>query len=172
LRLLIVRHAIAKEVAPGGGDRERPLSAEGRTKMRVAARGLRLLVPALGTIAASPLRRATATAELLSEAFADLPIEVVEPLAPGADYRALLPWLDRRWREQTDVTVAVVGHQPGLGELASWLLAPSAHSFLEFKKGGAALLDFGDSAPRAGAAYLCWLLEPAHLRSLGEAGRS
>ena len=66
-------------------------------------------------------------------------------------------------------TIAVVGHPPVLAELASWLLTGAPSNFVEFKKGGAALLDFGDAEPTAGGAWLCWLAEPAQLRMAAKA---
>ena len=137
--------------------------------MRVGARGLRALVPELEAIGTSPLLRALATAELVSEEYGGLPIEFLEPLAPSGDRDAVLAWLRRHWRAQATVTIAAVGHQPLLGELASWLLAGPSSGFVEFKKGGAALIDFGDAEPRPGGAWLRWLAEPAHLRIAAKA---
>jgi phosphohistidine phosphatase len=62
--------------------------------------------------------------------------------------------------------VALVGHEPHLGKLASWLLARTSTPFLQLKKGGACLLDLG-ARPRAGEARMVWLLTPAQLRRLG-----
>jgi phosphohistidine phosphatase SixA len=62
--------------------------------------------------------------------------------------------------------VALVGHEPGLSELASYLRAGSGGAVdLEMKKGGAALLSI-DGTPQAGSALLRWLLTPKVLRSL------
>ena len=168
MRLLLVRHAIAAESA-AGGDRARPLTEEGRAKMREGARGLRVLAPGLRLIGSSPLVRAAQTAELLSAAYGDAEVEMVEALAPAGDRRAVLAWLLRCWRAEPAATFAAVGHQPVLGELASWLLAAAASSFVELKKGGAALLDFGDAEPQPGGAWLRWLAEPAHLRLAAKA---
>ena len=164
MRLLLVRHAIAAESSGAGGDRARPLTAEGRTKMSAGARGLRVLVPELRLIGSSPLLRAAETAELLSAAYGGVAVEMVEALAPAGDRREVLAWLLRCWRAEPATTIAAVGHQPVLGELGSWLLAAASSSFVELKKGGAALLDFGDAEPQAGGAWLRWLAEPAHLR--------
>ena len=62
--------------------------------------------------------------------------------------------------------MAVVGHEPGLSGLASYLLVGSdAGVDLELKKGGAAMLSLdGDTKP--GSALLRWLLTPKVLRSL------
>jgi phosphohistidine phosphatase len=89
--------------------------------------------------------------------------EELRAIAPSAAPAEVLPWLQAR--AGLDL-VALVGHEPQLGRLASWLLARSAVPFLELKKAGACLLDLGDR-PRAGSARLVWLLAPAQLRRLG-----
>ena len=62
---------------------------------------------------------------------------MVDALAPGQRPPALLPWLRT---QATQKTVAIVGHEPGLGSLVSWLTAGSERSFVELGKGGASLL--------------------------------
>jgi len=166
MRLLVVRHAPA-------GDREawkaarkddflRPLTPEGRRKMREAARGLRRLVDPPQALATSPLVRAKETADILARIF-DVPAaDEVEALGPGQPPQALLGWLRARERQ---ALAAVVGHEPHLGVLVSWLLAGRARTFLQLKKGGACLLDLG-SSPGPGRAELLWLLLPGELRRL------
>jgi phosphohistidine phosphatase len=89
--------------------------------------------------------------------------EELHAIAPDAEPAEVLPWLETR--AALDLVV-LVGHEPHLGSLASWLLARSPAPFLELKKAGACLLDLGDR-PRAGAARLAWMLAPAQLRRLG-----
>ena len=169
MRLLVIRHGIAGEreawAARGKPDAERPLTGEGRQKMRRGARGLRLLVPEIDVLASSPLVRATQTAEIVSAAYrGSLPIETVEELSPERRPDELLGWLRS---QQAGATVAVVGHEPHLGFLVGWLLTGRNDSFVDFKKGGAVLLDF-DDPPVGGNAVLTWALTPRHLRWLGE----
>lgn len=165
-RLLMVRHAIAEERAEfartGRDDGKRPLTAKGRSRMRPAARGLRAQLEGIDLLASSPLVRATQTAEIVSEAFDDCPVEEVEVLAMGPAH-AFLSW----YRTVADSgLVTVVGHEPYLGEWASWLLAGPSADFLAFKKGGACLLEFPDGID-PGRAVLRWHLVPAQLRALG-----
>jgi phosphohistidine phosphatase len=167
MMLLVVRHGPAgdrKEWAEAGKDDFlRPLTAEGRRKVVEAFRGLRRLVPAPEAVATSPLVRAVETADRLARAF-DVPAaEELPALEPGRAPREVLPWLaERRALGQ----VALVGHEPHLGTLVSWLLAGRSAPFLVLKKGGACLLDLGDD-PRPGWARLLWALAPAQLRRLG-----
>jgi phosphohistidine phosphatase len=165
-RLLLVRHAIAEErdhfARTGRSDDDRPLTEKGRRRMGLAARGLRELTGEIDLLTTSPLIRAAETAEIISEAFGGTPVEEVEMLAMGpAD--AFLSW----YRTVADNgLVAVVGHEPYLGEWASWLLAGPSADFMVFKKGGACLLEFPDRID-PGRAVLHWHLAPAHLRTLG-----
>jgi phosphohistidine phosphatase len=89
-------------------------------------------------------------------------VEIAE-LAPGGSPQGFLAWLKR----QKSDTVAVVGHEPDLSRLATWLLTGTEGCFLAFRKGGAALLEFS-AAPAPGGAKLLWALTPAQLRSLSE----
>ncbi len=166
MKLLVVRHAPAGdkiEFASGGRpDAERPLTDEGRRKMRAAAAGLRRLVERLDAIASSPLERAAQTAEILASAYDSAAVETVEALAPGSPPSALVPWLER---QGSSSTVAVVGHEPHLSHLVSWLLAGSTRALLEMSKGGACLLELERAAARG--ATLRWLVESRTLRRLG-----
>jgi len=167
MKLLVIRHAPAGDreawAVAGQDDFLRPLTREGRRKMREAARGLARLVPAPEALATSPLARSVETADVVARAFDVEAAEELEALRPGSLPRELLPWL--RSREGAALT-AVVGHEPQLGELVSWLLAGRARPFLALKKGGACLIDLGER-PGPGVAELLWLLTPAQLRRQG-----
>ena len=61
---------------------------------------------------------------------------------------------------------AIVGHEPNLGILASWLTSGSKSGDIEFRKGGAALLVFS-RRPRKGEGKLRWLMGPKELATIG-----
>lgn len=131
--------------------------------MAVGAEGLVRVVPHLDVIASSPLVRAVQTADILARAYGHERVERVAALAPGGDFDAVVEWLEGH---EPTAAVAVVGHEPDLSELASYLLLHTPAPFFSFKKGGAALLEFeGMIGP--GEAELRWLLAPKHLRTLG-----
>ena len=168
MQILVVRHAIAEDPAEWAqghpDDAGRPLTADGRKKMRKAARGLHTLVPELDFVATSPLTRAVQTAEILAEEY-DGPAPVQTPtLAPAQPLDALAEWLDRERRREV---VAVVGHEPGLSRAVSWFLSGGDRSFVELKKGAACLLEFPDHVA-SGEGVLLWSLSPGQLRKLGE----
>lgn len=163
--LLVIRHAIAmdrEEFAESGQpDSERPLTDFGRRRMRKNLRGLRRLVDTPEVIGTSPYPRAAETAGIVAEGFGIETIERLDVLTPDHDPADLLPWLSQQSR---DATVAVVGHDPHLGLLITWLVSGRASSNVELKKGGACLLHLGDRL-EAGTAVMRWLLTPKHLRA-------
>lgn len=158
MRLLIVRHGLAEEraawAARGGSEADRPLTAEGRRRLRAAARGLADELPDLTLVATSPLARAAESARLLAAAWPRANLVELPALAPGGDAEAVLDWLATQRRKRS---LALVGHEPDLSLLASSLLGATAGAALRLKKGGAALLDLGGRVT-VGRAELLWLL--------------
>lgn len=167
MRLLLIRHAVAEEredfARTGKDDRLRPLTDEGRRKMKQGARGLRQLVPGIDLLATSPLTRAAQTGAILDSVYDGLKEVEVEQLAPEATPEDFLRWLRKRKEE----TVAVVGHEPSLSLILSWLLTGNERRIFAFRKGGACLLEFSDE-PGAGTATLLWALTPGQLRELAD----
>jgi phosphohistidine phosphatase len=160
--LYLVRHAIAE--ARGDAwpdDRKRPLTEEGMSRFRKSARGLSRLGVSLDVILTSPLVRARQTADILGGVFEQRPhIVAVESLIPGESYQSLLTDLEKHSKR---TQIALVGHEPGIGELAA-RLAGSRHPF-EFKKGAVCRIDV-DSLPPGGPGKLRWFLTPRILRSI------
>ena len=169
MQVLIVRHAPALDryefANTGKSDDLRPLSSQGEAKMRDNIQGLQCLLPEIDTIAESPLIRAQQTAELLAFAYPKAQRKTLAALAPGGSELAVLDYLQKN--AKTMRTIALVGHEPDLGELATWLLSGRLDSWMPLKKGGACLLEF-IYAVEAGKAELCWLLKPKQLRQLAE----
>jgi phosphohistidine phosphatase len=166
MKLLIVRHADAGDrdefAKTGRPDHERPLSPKGHEQMRKAMPGLRQLVPTIELIATSPYARAVGTAEIVRREY-DVKVVTTEVLEPESAPEDFEHW----FREQPKADVlAVVGHEPHLGLLVSWLCSGKRESHIDFKKGGAALIAF-DRRPKAGAGVLRWLMGPKELAALG-----
>jgi phosphohistidine phosphatase len=167
VKILLIRHAEAEDRANSQGisaDRARRLTPRGRRTIRKGAKALCRMLPESSVVATSPLVRAQETAAIVARAF-DVPVAELEALAPGGSKKVLLAWLDEQPR---DASAVWVGHEPDMGNLASWLVAGSARGFVEFKKSAACLIEF-DGRPRAGAGRLLWLLPPGVLRKLADA---
>ena len=165
MKLLLLRHAIAEEqedfARTGKDDRLRPLTDEGRKKMKQSAKGLREIVPDLDLLATSPLTRAAQTAAIVDSVYGGLPEVEIEELSPEATPADFLRWL----RKQKAGTIAAVGHEPTISMILSWLLTGSERRIFSFRKGGACLIEFtGDVG--GGTATLLWALTPAQLREL------
>lgn len=167
LRVLIVRHAVAEDRAAfartGEQDGLRPLTPPGRKKMRRAARGLARVLPRLDALATSPLTRAAQTADILAPQYNGIRPHRLAALAPGKPMGTILAWLAE---QPPGRTVALVGHEPGLGAFVSWALTGLRESFVPMKKGGACLLEFSEDV-KAGRAALLWAIRPAELRAMG-----
>jgi len=165
--LFIVRHAIAVERDDPAfpNDDERPLSPEGIHKFRLAARGLSELGLKLKRIVSSPLLRARQTAEILRDAVGrDLDITIAPELRPETPFDQTMTAVAKFG----DPAIAVVGHEPHLSGLASYLLVGGGDlAAIEFKKGAVARLAFPDRLS-AGAGTLEWLIQPGALRLLAK----
>jgi len=153
--LYLVRHGKA---AAGPRDAERPLTADGADEMRRVARRLAKLGVAFDATLASPLVRARQTAEVLAEAGLAGVVEECAALAPGG---SLADALDRvaHHRARGAEQVALVGHEPTLGEWAARLAGGPACA-VELKKGGIVGLELPDRPPFEGRATLFWLTSP------------
>jgi len=173
MNLLVIRHAIAEDkenfATTGRSDDQRPLTNVGRSKMRRGAQGLRTLVGKVALLASSPLVRARETAEIVAPALSVPRVEIVEALRPESKYDELVEWIGGRAapNDDDDYTVAVVGHEPHLSGLVTWLMTGGDDSRVELKKGGVCLLHF-DGEPKEGEAVLRWLLTPSQLRDLAD----
>jgi len=163
MNLYVVRHAIAAERGTPGyeDDSRRPLTSRGREKMVGIARGLGLLDANVDVILSSPYVRARETAEILAEGlgFRVDSIAFSEALLPMADPAELLATIGG---EHHVNSLAVVGHEPHLSGLISYLLTGDTKISVNIKKGGICLMTLGIS-PRGSSATLEWLLTPREL---------
>jgi phosphohistidine phosphatase len=168
VQLLVIRHAIAVDRATfaeaGKDDDLRPLTTAGAKKMRRIAKGLHSILERPDVLATSPLVRAKQTAEILAEVFEMEIREEVEALRPDARFTMFANWANSC---DADTMLAVVGHEPHLSGLVSWLMSGDIEARVVLKKGGACLLTFDGKIRRAGG-VLEWLLTPAQLRLVGE----
>ena len=167
MKLLMIRHGMAEDrerfAQSGEPDALRPLTPEGRRKLRKMARGLRRVARSLELLATSPLARAVQSAEIIRAAYEGVRTVAIPQLAPGRSPDGLLRWLRG---QHVDGTIALVGHEPDLGALVGWLTTGATRPLVAMKQGQACLLDFAE-AIRPGGAVIAWSLRPAHLRRLG-----
>lgn len=158
MRLILVRHAIALD---GADDDARPISDEGRRRFRSVVKALSRLELGLDRIVHSPKLRALQTADLLTPLLRDGGTTEVSDLLADVPGVALVEAISG-WEGD----VAVVGHEPYLTLLLSWLITgePASGGALQLKKGGVAFLE---GTPRPGEMVLTLLLTPKVARRLG-----
>ena len=119
-RLLLLRHAKTERAEPGERDRERKLTARGRADEPVigAYMARHRLFPDLALV--SPATRAEETWELVAAALKPIPRVRKEARIYNASSQALGALIS----ETRDApTLLVVGHNPGLHDLAVQLVA-------------------------------------------------
>jgi phosphohistidine phosphatase len=152
--LFLIRHARAAEQSPH--DWERPLLPEGRKEARAVGAALKKAGVGIDAIACSPLVRAVETATLIAvELGFEGGLIIDSTLAPDGAPSAMLTVAGRLSGER----VALVGHEPSMGNFLSALLGRSGMTMV---KGGVVRLAVQDP-PLLGAAKLVWTLSPRQL---------
>jgi phosphohistidine phosphatase len=136
--LLLIRHGDAgsRDATKWPDDTERPLTKQGSRQTAKMAKRLRRRGYIPDVLLSSPWVRAWETAEVVAQEFEDEGLVSVacEPLAT-------MPRIDR-FAEAIGspgeaATIALVGHEPWLGELASRLLTASGSRLqIDFPKSG------------------------------------
>ena len=156
MEIYLLRHGIAENTPPGKTDADRNLTGEGRTKLREVLERARRAVGTPSLILSSPLVRAVQTAEIAAEILGYREaIEQTDALLPYSSPQAV--WRAIR-RSEKDGSILLTGHEPLLGETASYLLGAS-HVAVNFKKGALMRIDVEETAgPPHG--FLQWLLTP------------
>ena len=160
--LYLIRHGIAEERGDDWpDDSKRPLTESGMERLKKEARGLGRLGVTLDIVLTSPLVRTRQTAEIVASAFNPRPhIVAVDSLAPSGTFQGLMADLEKQSKR---ARIALVGHEPGIGELAARLVG--ARQPLEFKKGAVCRIDV-DALPPSGPGHLRFFLMPKALRSI------
>jgi phosphohistidine phosphatase len=163
IEIYLVRHGLAAERGPKyPDDRLRPLTPAGVKKFAESVAGLAEMGVAIDFVLTSPLLRARDTATLLAAGLKPKPaIAEVEALAPGGRHQAVIEAIKAHAKRNR--RLALVGHEPDLGELAARLLG--ARGMVQFKKGAICAIDV-DGATPGGPGTLRWLLTPKALRAL------
>jgi phosphohistidine phosphatase len=165
-KLIVLRHAKAENMAPDGTDIHRPLSERGHRDAMITGKSLRKMEILPDLVLCSPATRTRQTTEgLLQKLKCHPPVQFVESI-----YEASVSQLiDLLAQQQEPETILLVGHNPGVEELVSQLIAPSAPPHLRLPTAGIARIDFAinqwSELPSA-TGELVWLASPDLLRPL------
>jgi phosphohistidine phosphatase len=133
--LYILRHGIAADHGDPGypNDNLRPLTPEGRKKLRLIAKSFRAMGLTFDLVLASPLVRARQTAEIvIHELEIDNLLKFSDHLSPGGDPRKVVEEVAKSDKS----SVLLVGHEPYLSGLISVLLSGRNDLPINLKKGG------------------------------------
>ena len=161
MELYLIRHGIAALRDNYAHDEERPLTDKGREKTAKVAKQLYNRGLHFDLILTSPLVRARETATILQDAGLASQVEELAALAPGGDIHVWIGWLEqRRQKDATDKFLALVGHQPDLGNWAETLVWGDAKEKLVLKKAGVIGINILDTQSPIGQSELFLLSSP------------
>lgn len=144
MEVYLVRHGIAAQRGTYADDEQRPLVKKGRDKTTRVAKSLQAAGVKFDLILTSPLLRATQTSEILQQEGLSSTIETFSPLQPNGEIEQWLQWLqrlrysvaERSHSDNLNGKLALVGHQPDLGNWAEMLIWGSVKGQLIVKKAG------------------------------------
>jgi phosphohistidine phosphatase len=162
MNLYLMRHgpAVEREKFRGRDDSQRPLTPEGREKMRDAARGMLALGLSFDLILSSPYVRAHETADLVAKVFTNRRhLKLTDLLTPEADPAEVIRHLATLPRTHS---ILLVGHEPHLSTMLAKLVGARTPGTLKLRKGALGLVSVEKSRHASGA-RLEWLLTARHL---------
>ncbi|HTD67529.1 MAG TPA: phosphohistidine phosphatase SixA [Candidatus Limnocylindria bacterium] len=167
MELYLLRHAIALEREEfKGDDSERPLTPEGKKKMRRIAKGLQALEISFDVLLSSPYRRAQETADMVAARFnIRRHLQLTDALTPRGNRQALIQEI-AAFKGRAE-SIGLVGHEPYLSTLAATLIFGRPVAGLNLKKGGVLKLTL-DGIRFGRCAELDWLLTPRQLMAMAD----
>jgi phosphohistidine phosphatase len=156
MQIYLLRHGIAEDAKPGQPDAERPLTDEGRDKLRRVLKRARTADLNLSLILTSPYRRAVETAAVAAEVLA-YKGEIVRTRALVPEASPYDAWEEIRNRKN-ERAILLSSHEPLMSSLAAFLLDSPALR-VEMKKAALVRIDCDRFGPKA-AGVLKWMLTP------------
>ncbi len=136
MEVYLIRHGIAADRGTYDDDEQRPLTNKGRTKTTTVAQSLLATGLKFELILSSPLVRASQTAEILKQVGLSKTIKMNEFLKPDGNLEQWLEWQQTWQLQHPEGKLALVGHQPDLGNWAEMLLWGSIKGQITVKKAG------------------------------------
>jgi phosphohistidine phosphatase len=117
-RLILLRHGKAEADAASGRDFDRALTERGKSDAQIVAKALDQAGVRPDLVLVSPAARAAQTWEAMAQVFPEAEVQAAPELYEISPDAILA--LARAGGGKAR-TVMVVGHNPGLGQLAAWL---------------------------------------------------
>lgn len=173
IQLILIRHSVAMEREEFQkkaklDDAFRPLTMKGRKRLeKMSGFMKKRWVRQLDMIITSPYTRARQSAQIISQIYDEQKIVQCAELVPQSPPQAFIKWM--KSQNFKGNSFAIVGHEPNLSLLATYLLAGNEYAFLEFKKAGLMCLEI-DMVKSLGpsSAQLQWLIAPKMVLSEGK----
>ena len=157
MKVYLIRHGIAEErytfAQTGRPDTERPLTTKGKERMHRITEQFAEHESKIDLFLQSPLKRSQQTVDILKKYFKDSKTKTTPHLAPGFSARMLFQCLKENFDKDS---IALVGHEPDMGQFLSWLIFQQASDSFPMKRGGIAKLDLYED----NSCYLKWFLRP------------
>lgn len=162
MKLYLLRHATASDVAPSDAGRE--LTREGKEEARIAGKALAQLGVKASHVLSSPLMRARQTAEIAAEMLKFTGhVGLIDELQNDTPTASLLKALKSC---VSDSEVLLVGHMPSLSEHLAVLIGAGNAQGLPLGKASVALVELEQL--RAGHGHLRWLMRQKQLREIAD----
>lgn len=160
--LYLMRHGIAEDIAPSGGDAERRLTDRGTLRTATVAKALKRLGLAFDRIVSSPYVRARQTAEIVARITGhEEPILLDPRLVPLASFDDVSNLI----AEHADVEhMLFTGHEPNLGHVIASLTSEGRLS-VDVRKASVTAVELHRVRRPAGGSLL-WSVTPKIFESL------
>lgn len=159
MKLYVIRHAKAEEQSvwskKNTTDDTRPLVEKGQKDARMMGEWLMSNDIAIEKIYASPLTRAQQTASLIADQLGIDKITTLELLRPEKSFSEFTQWISK---QPESSRLAVVGHEPHLSGLISYLMGANGTVVL-MRKGAVAELE-AEGINTGWKFKLNWLVNP------------
>lgn len=160
MQVYLVRHGIAAPRGTYSHDEKRPLTDIGRKKTVKVAKRLLSVKVKFDLILSSPLVRASQTAEIFQQEGLSKTIDIFSPLKPEGNIEHWLTWLQSWQLDNEKRTLALVGHQPNLGDWAEMLIWGTIKQQIVVKKSGVIGLQLPNIGTPISRSSLFLLLSP------------
>jgi phosphohistidine phosphatase len=166
MNIFLLRHGIAVErsTTDSQKDSDRPLTPKGKRQLRKSAAAMKKMKLRFDLILSSPYERARRTAEIVAkELKLKKRLKFSDLLRYESDPQELISQLAQLKR--TPKNLLLVGHEPYLSQLISWLTTGAPDLAMDFNKGGLCKIEAEKLRPGQ-CAQLAWLLTPKQMKAL------
>ena len=162
MEVYLIRHGIAAERGTYADDEQRPLTKKGLVKTTEVAKRLQDLGLKFDLMLTSPLVRASQTAKIFRKVglVKKENLQTFIPLKPDGRVEQWLEWLRSHQPENPDSKLALVGHQPDLGNWAEMLIWGTIKGQIAVKKAGIVGIEIPDIGTPISRSTLFLLISP------------